>query len=271
MWRSVSNWISSSKWSDDWTIWKEWQGRQPASHYEKSDLFQYYLDQRPNFQPPPEAATNGPLSKETIYCFGDFACLINTPVGPANVADYFRLLLDIYDVCKGMTRFIKGDPSGITILREVVIKNNLTPLLQYDCAKYTYPYAEIHAHTICQYSLSTLIMRLVMHYMSNLNIKFAQYNITIDLCRESYVKCSFGTPLVTTELSTETKLNKEPLPFDQSTCARCKICKRVTERTWGKFNCCLDCHLKRICSICSVAANVIGTDNLPKCIEHQEI
>jgi hypothetical protein len=273
MWISVSNWVNLSKWPpDDWTIWKEWQQRQPSSHYETSDIFQYYINQRPDFQPPPEVAVNKSLPKEYVYCFGDFTCLINTPIGPANVAGYFRLLLDMYDICKGTARFIKGDPSGIRVLREVVIKNNLTPLLQHDCRKYDYPYAEIHAHTVCQYSLSTLIMRFVMHYMSKLDVKFGQYNITDKLCQESYKTCAFGTPLITEGVDAmESSVFDRSDRFDQSTCVRCKMCKRVAERAWGKFNCCLDCHLKRICSVCSLTADVIGVDELPKCKEHQNI
>lgn len=300
MWRSInsiSNWM---KWSgDDWHVWKEWQRKQSPLHYEKCDLFQYYLSQRPNFQPLPEAMINKSLSKNHVYCFGDFTCLINTPIGPANVAEYFRLLLDIYDVCKGMTRFIKGDPSGIIALREVVAKNNLGSLQHHDCIKYAYPYTELHAHTVCQYSLSTLIMRLVMHYMSKLTPKFAQYSINGKLCQEACDKCIFGTPLLpltnsvvphapspfnTTEPITirsptavvmarshDEQLHGSSWPRDQSTCLRCKMCKRVTEHIWGKFNCCLDCHLKRICSVCAATATIIGADDLPKCKEHQDI
>lgn len=287
MWKSLSGWI---KWStNDWNMWKDWQRRQMPSHYERCDLFQYYLSQRPNFQPPPEATFDKSLNKYHVYCFGDFTCLINTPIGPANVGDYFRLLLDIYDVCKGMTRIITGDPSGILVLREVVAKNTLTPLQQHDCAKYAYPYTELHAHTICQYSLSTLIMRLVMHYMSKLTPKFNDYSINDKLCQQAYDKCIFGTPVsprlnsTTIDNSIVNSINKiapevhdkksqsTSGPYDISLHLRCKICKRVTEHVWGKFSACLDCHLKRVCSTCAAVATIIALDNLPKCKDHQEV
>lgn len=281
MWKSLSGWI---KWStNDWNMWKDWQRRQMPSHYERCDLFQYYLSQRPNFQPPSEFIFN----KYHVYCFGDFACLINTPVGPANVGDYFRLLLDIYDICKGMSRIITGDPSAILVLREVVAKNTLTPLQQHDCEKYAYSYTELHAHTICQYSLSTLIMRLVMHYMSKLTPKFSDYSINDKLCQEAYDKCIFGTALSprsnssiinnstnkpTTPVGTVNKMTvliDDDKPESRLIHLRCKICKRVTEHVWGKFSTCLDCHLKRICSTCAAVATIITLDNLPKCKDHE--
>ena len=289
MWRSLNEWV---RWStNDWNTWKDWQRRQTSIHYEKCDLFQYYLSQRPNFQPPPEVMINKSLSKYHVYCFGDFTCLINTPIGPANVAEYFRLLLDIYDVCKGMTRMITGDPSGIIVLREVIAKNTLLPLERHDCTKYAYPYTEIHAHTVCQYSLSTLIMRLVMHYMRNLLGKFGNYGINGKLCQDTYDKCIFGTPM--SPRTSPILTNTEPItirstttsniamarndefhgsswPRDHSAALRCKNCKRVTEHTWGKFNSCLDCYLKRICSVCAATATIISADELPKCKDHQE-
>lgn len=282
MWKSLSEWV---KWStNDWNMWKDWQRRQMPSHYERCDLFQYYLSQRPNFHPPPEVTFDKCLSKYYVYCFGDFACLINTPIGPANVGEYFRLLLDIYDVCKGMTRIITGDPSGILVLREVVAKNTLIPLQAHDCVKYTYAYTELHAHTICQYSLSTLIMRLVMHYMSKLTPKFSNYSILDKLCQEAYDKCVFGTPLspqvsATIDSSntssvvkvTEIINDKSHIVHDVSLYLRCTTCKRITEHIWGKFASCLDCHLKRICSTCAAVAIIISSDNLPKCKDHQEV
>lgn len=289
--KTLTDWITwtNTTVKDDWNTWEEWQRHQLHSHYEKSDIFHYYLSRRPQFSPPKQSCLNGYQSKYYIYCFGDFTSLLVNPYGGGDVTEYFSLLLDVYDICKGRSRMITGDPNGITLLRKVIAHRNLEPLKNFDFNKISYPYNIIHAHTVAQYSLSTLIMRLVGHYMSQTNANGYYPNIATASCKQAYDICIFGTPVsilkgepgsnsnsksVSVPISIQARppnlddIKGGSWPRDKSTCLRCKSCNRVTENVWGIFDACLDCHLKRICSMCSSPAVIISTDNLPKCSLH---
>jgi hypothetical protein len=281
MFKTITNWITRTNTSaqDEWTTWEEWQRHQYPSHYEKSDIFQYYLSSRPQFQPPKYSCVTGYNSKYYIYCFGDFAALLVNPHGGANIIEYFSLLLDVYDICKGCSRRVIGDPIGIAILREVIIKRKLDPLQKCDFNNYAYPYNKIHAHTVTQYSLSTLIMLLVSNYLNHIATRGHYPSINSSLCQKAYDECIFGSPIALPTTSSPVTIqqikpkNEEThgfsWPRDQASCLRCKTCSRVTENIWGNFDSCLDCHLKRICSICGGQAVIITTDGFPKCAIHQ--
>jgi hypothetical protein len=261
--------------------------------------------------------------------------------------------LDIYDICKGYLRRVKGEPTCINILREVIRKRSLIPLQTFH-QNFAYPYDAIHAHTVAQYSLSTLIMRLVNHYMSQISSDYYP-DISLNLCRDAYNECKFGkilkfsqhinpnfnendinitgtgterylfedghmkkiqtslndhnlkhkdthspksflhhaeniltdnvvvntsqtsiTPITSTIKSSDKILSENCVESSLSesdkdlsiTCHRCKTCTRVTETLWGIFDSCLDCHLKRICSICGTQALIISNDGFPKCNIH---
>lgn len=277
---SFSNWLTwtTTTPKDEWDTWELWQRSQPPIHFEKSDVFQYYISCRPQFRAPKFAANNGPKSIYYIYCFGDFATLLVNPSLGDDVTSYCTLLLDLYDTCKGISRRITGDPNGISVLREVVRKKSIIPLHAHDFTQYTYDYEIIHAHTVAQYSLSTLLMRMIANYMHNISSHGNYPTITAVKCEKAYHEYSFGdrasVPISTTPISIPTKVIIEEgrgssWPRDASTCSRCQICNRVSENLWGTFNACLDCHMKRICSSCSLTAVVIGSDNLPKCKLHQ--
>lgn len=177
---------------DEWNTWVEWQSHQSNQHYEKSDIFQYYLSKRPQFQPPKYSCGN---NKYYIYCFGDFASLLVNPGTNADIIDYISLLLDVYDTCKGMSRYIIGDPVGISFLRDVISKHNLSPLKHFNFEKINYPYITIHAHTVAQYSLSTLIMRFLFNYIGHISTENNHYNISITDCKQVYENNFFGSPL----------------------------------------------------------------------------
>lgn len=264
---------------DEWTTWIEWQKRQPFVHYEKSEIFQYYLSYKPQFQPPRDSCITDGNNRFYTYCFGDFACLLVKPPGGSNVSEYFELLLDVYDTCKGPSRRITGDPIGISLVREVVRRRTLIPIQEHDFRQYNYDYSIIHAHTVAQFSLSTLLMRFVSHYMSHVTTRGSFFAISISACQKSMNNSFFGEPKVLCissppldipgRLGQDQKSQALSWPRDNSTCIRCKTCSRVTENVWGKFQTCLDCHLKRICSECALPAIIIGTDSLPKCHYHQ--
>lgn len=278
----MTDWLywSNTTSQEEWTTWQEWQKHQLATHYEKSEIFQYYLKYRPEFQPPRYSCITGHSSRQYIYCFGDFASLIVNPHGGGNVVDYFTTILDIYDVCKGSSRRIKGDPEGIALIRDVVQKRNLAPIKNHNFNQYTYDYSILHAHTVAQYSLSTLILRLASHYMSYVTTQGDYCPISLQACQKAYEKCIFGEPRGIAPPSSskpvdipfnKPTMEERPLswPRDNATCIRCKTCSRVTENVWGKFEACLDCHLKRICSECGMQAVIIGADTFPKCYYHQ--
>ena len=292
------NWTQSDV-RDEWNTWEEWQRCQPATHYERSDIFQYYLLHRHNFVPPRNSCLVGCNAEYYVYCFGDFASPLVTPHSNGDILEYIRLLLDVYDVCKGIRRRlrVKGDPSGISILRRAVVTQTLDTLKACDFTVYDYPYERIHAHTVAQYSLSTLIMRLVSHHLNQTAPKGLYPSILISKCKEALDNHNFGIPAITTSGNLpqipvispsipivqpiKTRLDEIKgcswprgaptlhLARDPSKCLRCKVCSRVAENLWGEFNACLDCHIKRICSICGAPAVIITPEGLPKCHAHQ--
>jgi len=280
---NLVEWITWKKGSveEEWNTWEVWQRHQTPLHYEKSELFQYYLSQRPEFKKWIDSHSHGYGSKYYSYCFGEFACLIINSHINMNITDYFILLLDIYDICKGYSRRITGDPNGIIIIREVINKKNLIPLQQHDCSQYNYPYDVIHGHTVVQYSLSTLIMRLAIHYMNRI-IGENYQPIFVNICEKAYNNHNFGDPIIRIKQYVSEPINisfknkhtedtrSYSWPQDSSTCLRCKNCDRITENVWGNFHSCLDCYYNNICSICSKKMVIIGLDGLPKCLEHQQ-
>lgn len=289
---TLSSWLTRTTISEDeWAAWEEWQQKQPPLHYEKSDIFQYYLSYRPNFQPPQNSVSVGCSSEYYNYCFGEFAVIMAQPNGGGDIVGYITLLLDVYDMCKGTSRRITGDPVGIVLLRAVVNKRSLIPLQTHNFSQYNYDYGRIHAHTVVQYSLSTLMMRFVSNYMHHICARGRFYAISPYICQKAYNEHIFGDPKRNTNLESnpidipkitagspgqgprkfyieETKGNS--WPRDHATCLRCKMCNRVAENIWGKFAACLDCHLKRICSECSAAGVIIAADKLPKCYLHSK-
>ena len=282
------SWLwTNTKPKDEWGTWELWQRSQPITHYEKSDIFQYYLTCRPQFRAPQFASNTGPRSTYYIYCFGEFAALLVNPSSADSISDYCSLLLDFYDICKGTTRRITGDPAAISVLREVVRRKSPVPLHVHDFTQYNYDYTVIHAHTVVQYSLSTLIMRFVGNYMHQISSRGNYPPILPSKCEKAYNNFAFGRheiidhtlPINVPSNPISISLPKKVIieegrgsswPRDSATCSRCQICNRVSENLWGTFNACLDCHMKRICSECSVTAVVIGSDNLPKCSIHQD-
>jgi len=247
-----TNWIRSSP-RDEWDSWKNWQQGQLSSHFERSDIFQHYLSMRQNFKPPDGSCIFTENSKYYIYCFGDFAPLImNTSI---DLFEYIIILLDIYDTCKGYLRRMIGEHPCITAMRNTVITKCISEIYNYDYSQYLYPYDTIHAHTVAQYSLSTLIMRFLHHFIGK-SVDRCYYNIShegisLRLCKNAYYNNIFGKAVEYTDYY------------------QCKTCMRLTETVLGNFHVCVDCHFKRICSVCGAVACMITNDNLPKCILHE--
>lgn len=275
MLNNLFNWSTTTKRSE-WTTWKEWERTQPASHYKSSDLYIYYLSHRTKFKVPNNSVISTEACKYYSYCFGDYISFIMVPYGESNVVEYFALLLDFYDTCKGISRRLTGDPTGITILRQTVMKKTLTPLFEHDLEQYSYDYTEIHAHTVAQFSLSTLIMLLASNYVSRVCSKQYFPSINAKLCQKAYDKCTFGSITQERMQSKAIDIPSKSVGIESKVASwprndkllRCSKCSRVSDTVWGLFDCCLDCHLKRICSICSATAVIITSDDLPKCAQH---
>lgn len=275
---------------NEWMTWEIWQRSQNHVHYEKSEMFQYYLSCRPQFTQLKNCVLLYDNSEFFMYCFGDFSAILINPntinISTTEAVNYCNFLLDFYDTCKGISRRLTGDPPCISILREVVNKNSIIPLLKHDFNQYKYDYTILHAHTVCQYSLSTLLMRLLSNFLSKFSVELNFDQITLKICQSAYINLNFGSPIPKkdpTILNLRESTFSKPVPIperiliDQDRCSswpknlccsRCSKCSRVSENLWGDFYACIDCHMKRICSICGTTATVIGTDKLPKCNTH---
>lgn len=293
---SLTNWLSwtTTDTQNEWEAWEIWQRSQPAAHYEKSEMFQHYLAYRPQFSCLKNSVLLYENSNYYVYCFGDFAAILinqNTVSISTNEAvNYCNLLLDFYDICKGISRRITGDPVCISILRDVVNRNSILPLFKHDFDQYRYDYTILHAHTVCQYSLSTLLMRLLCNFLSKFSVELQFEEIKLKLCQSAYNNLNYGAIKNNITLPEKvpskylSRSSSKPLSVPERilieeergsswprnlSCSRCSKCTRVSENLWGDHHTCLDCHMKRICSKCGTTATVIGTDKLPKCEAHK--
>lgn len=275
--------------------WTVWQDRQTVDHYHKSALFNYYLKYQPLFTVPKYTVIGSISEPYYRYCFGDFTTLMAVARSNTYIFEYIHLLLDVYDICKGYLRKLSGDPVGISLLRESYKSRSVDKLVTHDFRLYKYNYDKIHAHTISQFSLSTLILVLMSNYLSHLHLNNNIIYICLGDCKTSYTELRFGisrplnalrstSPIdiyVKDNLEIATIGNNIPrgyswpgtinTQFSPSKINSCRICSRYTEKLWGDFNSCLDCHKTKICSICgceNVVAINFCTDNYPKCIRH---
>lgn len=249
MLESLTNWFSWTT-KEEWKTWEYWQRSQGKKHYERSQIYQNYVFLKPLGFSVGKRYDN----KYYDYCFGDFSNFIidvsEENKGEKLFINYCLNLLDFYDTSKGITRKITGDPPGILVLRETVNMRTIAPLHSHNFKQYMYDYSLIHAHTVAQYSLSTLIMILISDYMSKFSNSENYSQIVSSECEKAYNEGRFGDHKAITNYF------------------RCNKCNRICENLWGNFNLCLDCHMKRVCSKCSVSAVVIGLDDLPKCSQH---
>lgn len=131
-WTNISNVFSNNSAGAEWPTWHSWQLNQPPSHFKSCVIFDYYLSHRLNWYPPSNSVLHTCFSQYYQYCFGDYTILIVQPTNGTNALDYFTLLLDFYDICKGTTRRFTGDPPAIKVLRETIAFKNLDRLINWD-------------------------------------------------------------------------------------------------------------------------------------------
>lgn len=263
----------------------EWQNKQARSHFEKSDIFLSFINNNYDFVP----QINGTFLMKNYnslkYVFGNFVDFIGVPSrGNDNVFDYINILIKLYDSCKGYRRKIFGDPEIISILREIVITKNINIFskINNNSGYLFYDYTKIHGHTIAVYSISSLIYRLASNYIYYLTKNNNYTYISVREC--DIVSCNyvFGQILNVVENNSEqVRSNEKPINIalkQDNTCLSwpstndllCSTCGRYSENLWGSFKSCLDCHRKKICSVCcsDVAIRISTLDNLPKCVKH---
>lgn len=252
-------------------IWQIWQSQQPNTHYRTSDVYDIYISKRADFTP-----VSTEIDQQIIYCFGEFSSFISNGYTDITTIQYLLMLVDLYDICKGSSRKILGDSCKMSVLRNLVINRDIDKLGSINFNGHFYDYSKIHAHTVAQYSLSTLIYTLASNFLY-----YKGYNnckkIDLAKCSSAYTKKLFGsnnTVGKTVSLAIPCQIQQEKpksysLPetssFILDNLKRCPTCTRVCERLWGKFLLCADCHTKRRCSVCKDVASIITGDNLPKC------
>lgn len=175
-----------------WSYWMEWQSKVLPEHYESSELVRSYKRQRPRFSPPKYSCAE--ISHEEYsYVMGEFAFLVCNPVNGAltEAIEYVRLLVDIYDRCKGYSRMVQ-DPPSISRLRKVLKTNRLSYLSNYDFSQFDYPHEKLHAHTVAEYSLSTLLMKVLSHYLHQTGLEGKFRPISVSSCRRAMEAGTFG-------------------------------------------------------------------------------
>ncbi len=248
--------------------YKLWQDKQPQTHFIASS-FQPYIFPKPGYK-----------DLHLKYTFGDFENLIYYPETTNDLA-YFTLLVNTYDKCKGYLRSIKGDHEGITLLRKVVLIDCVDELYQFDFNKFVYPYQYIHAHTMAYFSLSTLILLFVSNYMHFKSYRSDHFPyINVSLCKNAYNNKIYGdiniskiTKSITIPIKQKEVKEKvcHSWPSVSAVVTKCSHCSRLCDNYWGNHQCCLDCHLYKVCSVCGGQNFTIGKDQYPRCIIHQNL
>jgi hypothetical protein len=257
---TLFSWVSGPSVPNEQDNWLKWQSCQKKEHFQSSDIYTYYKKNRTNFSTNKNYYTN-PVYR---YCFGDYSYLlvnpkdINAPC--TTIVEYIALIIDFYDVCKGITRRFTWDPEVISMLRSVIRENNISLLKRYNFEVHHYDYCKLHAHTVAQYSISTLLGFFVSNYLDffkeTLFVEFPKINIFF--CQKALIEKSFGSGAIAESFVKSSSMidivsskppTKEPRwyswPTDKTNFLYCLACKRVTEKHWGEGCLCLDCHVQK--------------------------
>lgn len=281
-------WLKSLFVADDQETWIEWQRTRPLTHFHNSEVYMQFLNANPDFVPLDNSVVNGHLCDVYSYTFGDFAKFIVNG-GKTDVNEYIRLLLNLYDACKGYLRSnIKGDPEIIGLMRNSLKTNNASALFFYRYENIKYDYSVLHGHTVAEFSLSTLIGLFLCNFLHHKSINRCD-SINIELLRVTLEKKIYGEvipnrspssssvpiiPITNNKLtlsdSSDFRSKSMPTKIDSINLSTCSSCKRLTESLYGDFRSCIDCHTKCVCSICGYNAMLKGPDNLPRCLRHHK-
>jgi hypothetical protein len=253
--------------------WEQWQNKQPGAHFVDSTLSSYI---------PIKTGLNNIYMK---YCFGCFSNIIYTQ-DQCDMIGYFTMLINIYDQCKGYGRTFKGDSSGISLLRKIILDKNADDLYNHDFQCYNYNYTILHGHTVGYFSLSTLLLFFVSNYMYAKSYNNDYFpHIDMDECKKVYNKKVFGDITYITPIPKSLSMNikKNYDKTKPAACSwpsiinnvnnpsKCSHCDRVCENLWGKLQHCLDCHLYVVCRECGGQKFGVGSDGYPRCALHQNL
>ena len=283
MFKCIQSYIWNGTNQDQWKKWLDWQRQQAKDHYKHSSIYDLYITQYPQSDLINNQINNTYNQKYYAYCFGSFKIFIVDY--SVNLHEYIKILVLLYDHCKGINRRITGDAEGIQNLRKYLETLNIDYLYDYNFTQYNYDYMIIHAHTVACFSLSTLILRIVSHYLHFMSQDEKYPYISAEKCKQACNNNAFPYNPIRSNYINQPKLSKPiqiqseivssnnkvaswPLNIGQNLTIRCLKCNRVTDKLWGSFNVCYDCHMKRICSTCGSIATGITNDNLPKCNNH---
>lgn len=257
--------------------WEQWQQKQSSGHFVDSSLAIYI---------PIKTGLNNIYIK---YSFGCFSNLIYTH-DQCDMIGYFTMLINIYDQCKGYARTVKGDASGISLLRKIIADKKADDLYNHDFQCYNYNYSVLHAHTVGYFSLSTLLLFFVSNYMYGHSYDNDYFpHIDMDECKKIYNKKTFGDITYITPITRSISIginnkNISKIHDKKIACnswpsiinnvnnpSKCSHCDRICENLWGKMQHCLDCHLYVVCSECGGQKFSTGADGYPRCALHKNL
>lgn len=274
MLNTLTSWIYPAKkgesdYQDDepqnWEAAMIWQRKQEKEHFVTCKIYNNYLSVGDKYNLPENNVTKSAAhNKYYYYCFGNFSCFISNDVTFEEVRGVIRSLLNLYDTGKGYSRIILGDPEHITMLKNAVNVYTMQGLKEYNFNKFVYDYGKIHAHTMAQYSLSTLIMMITSHLVNMLLKKEtgkydAKCIISSQVCKDSYDEKRFQ------EVENESLKNSWPNKI-----YTCNNCDQLCDNLWGNHRCCLNCHINVVCLKCGSNVDIRknSINSYPYCAEH---
>lgn len=271
-----------SLWSQDptseWDTWATWQAQRDDAHFAAFAAYSTFFRAQPDSFFPPTCVTSGPDAKYYWYALGVFAPLVVADaLTPAQTMSLATSLLTTYDSNKGYTRLLRGDPPAIAHVRSCVNQQNLALLRSYDYTPYAYDVSELHAHTVAQFSLSSLLLRLLAHALHRSGSTAPR--ITVECCKAAYDRKTFCKSLANVSVASFWDPHADRPFMYGGGCSRwavsakysCSLCRRLSETLWGHYHLCLDCYKTKACYVCG-DSRVASTneDGFPRCQEHPE-
>jgi len=263
--------------SSEWDSWKAWQSQQQDDHYITFDAFTRFFQKQPHTFFPPNPIVNDRDRKYYWYCFGVFTPLVvHQAITMEEIMSLCCSLIAIYDNCKGYIRTLVGDSDGMAKLRHCAVNSNLSALKSIDFEPYCYDIRVVHAHTVCQFSLSSLLLRILAHALRLCGGNTP--GINVDDCIYAYENKVFAKNLSGSLTASIWDSTSKPF-LHQGRCSKwhsdkqrkCTHCQRLTESLWGAYFLCLDCFKTKCCSICGDSSRVFpSADGFVKCGEHIE-
>lgn len=172
-----------------WLEWIEWQKNQNYFHYQNFNYIENYYNENKILK---NFCLNINRENETniyfSYCFGDFFPLVLLSNEKIDRYEFIKIILEIYDYCKGYTRTMIGDSNIMIKLRNCLNERDTRPIQEIDYEPFLYPYGTIHAHTVAYFSISTLLIRILINFMSYKDI----YIIKKYPCQIAYEEARYG-------------------------------------------------------------------------------